>query len=59
MPVMVTREDEDVWLDPNNTEPKLLSLLAPYDPARTELYRVDTRVNSVKNDDPECMKRLD
>jgi len=56
---MVTREDEDVWLDPNNTEPKLLSLLAPYDPARTELYRVDTRVNSVKNDDPECMKRLD
>ncbi|HEY3149482.1 MAG TPA: SOS response-associated peptidase [Dongiaceae bacterium] len=59
MPVMLTREDEDAWLDPNKAEPELLSLLAPYDPARTELYRVDTRVNSVKNDNPECMKRLD
>ena len=55
MPVMLTREDEDAWLDPNSTEPKLLSLLAPYDAARTELYQVDVRVNSVKNDDPQCL----
>ena len=59
MPVILKREDEDAWLDPNNAEPKLKSLLAPYDPARTELYRVDTRVNSVKNDDPDCLVRLD
>ena len=55
MPVMLTRADEDAWLDPNSTEPKLLSLLAPYDAARTELYQVDVRVNSVKNDDPQCL----
>ncbi len=57
MPVMLKTEDEDSWLDPNNAEPKLLSLLAPYDPGRTELYRVDSRVNSVKNDDPECLAK--
>jgi len=59
MPVMLKSEDEDAWLDPGNAEPTLQSLLAPYDPGRTEVYRVDSRVNSVKNDDPECLKRLD
>lgn len=54
MPVILKREDEDSWLDPGNTEPKLRSLLAPYDRTRTEVYRVDARVNSVKNDDPGC-----
>jgi putative SOS response-associated peptidase YedK len=44
---------------PNAAEPKLQSLLAPYDPAKTDLFRVDARVNSVKNDDPECLKRLE
>jgi putative SOS response-associated peptidase YedK len=57
MPVILKREAEDAWLDPNNSEAKLLSLLAPYE--RTELYQVSERVNSVKNDDPECLKRLD
>jgi putative SOS response-associated peptidase YedK len=59
MPVMLKREDEDVWLDPNSAEPKLMSVLAPYDAGKTELYRVDVRVNSVKNDDPDCLARLD
>jgi putative SOS response-associated peptidase YedK len=57
MPVMLKREDEDAWLDPTTPEPTLLSLLAPYDAARTELYRVDTRVNNVKNDDPQCLEK--
>jgi putative SOS response-associated peptidase YedK len=59
MPVMLKREDEDAWLDPKSAEPMLLSLLAPYDPAKTELYRVDVRVNSVKNDDPQCLARVE
>ena len=57
MPVMLESADEAAWLDPNNAEPKLQSLLAPYDPGKTELYRVDARVNSVKNDDPECLAK--
>ena len=59
MPVMLKREDEDAWLDPGSSEPTLASLLAPYDTAKTELYRVDARVNSVKNDDPECHAKVE
>lgn len=59
MPVILKREDEDAWLDPKSAEPTLLSLLAPYDPGKTALYRVDVRVNSVKNDDPQCLARVD
>jgi putative SOS response-associated peptidase YedK len=59
MPVMLKREDEDAWLDPGSSEPKLLSLLAPYDAAKTALYRVDIRVNSVKNDDPQCLAKVE
>ncbi len=59
MPVMLKREDEDAWLDPGSSEPTLLSLLAPYDAAKTTLYRVDARVNSVKNDDPQCLEKLE
>jgi putative SOS response-associated peptidase YedK len=56
---MLKREDEDAWLDPDTPEPTLLSLLAPYDPGKTELYRVDARVNSVKNDDPQCLVAME
>jgi putative SOS response-associated peptidase YedK len=59
MPVMLRREDEDAWLDPKGPEPRLLSLLAPYDADKTGLVRVGTRVNSVKNDDPECLAPSD
>jgi len=55
MPVILKPEDEDAWLDPSNSEPKLLSLLAPYE--KTELYQLSERVNSVKNDDPECLAK--
>ncbi len=59
MPVMLKRDDEEAWLDPDTPEPKLLSLLAPYDAAKTALYRVDARVNSVKNDDPQCLASVE
>ncbi len=59
MPVMLRSEDEDAWLDQNGAEPRLLSLLAPYNPDKTALYRVNARVNSVKNDDPQCLARVD
>lgn len=59
MPVMLKREDEDAWLDAKASEQELTSLLAPYDAAKTELFRVDARANSVKNDDPECLAKQD
>jgi len=57
MPVILKREDEDAWLDPDNGAQALQALLAPYE--GTELYRVSERVNSVKNDDPECLTKVE
>jgi len=59
MPVMLDRGDEDAWLAPGNAEAQLLSLLRPYDAEKTALYRVGKRVNSVKNDDPECLTKAE
>ena len=56
MPVIMKRENYDLWLDPGFKKvDDLLDLLKPPFPADAlRHYRVSTRVNSVKNDDPAC-----
>lgn len=55
MPVIVAREDYDLWLDPGMTNVKVVSgLLKPYDASRMRCYPVTNRVNQVQNDDAEC-----
>ena len=51
MPVILSREDEELWLDPrmNETE-RLLSLLRPYPDEKISAYRVGRGVNSPAND---------
>lgn len=57
MPVILKREYEELWLDPEvNDVDKLLSLLIPYPPEMMEAYRVSSLVNSPKEDSPECIK---
>lgn len=58
MPVMLQREDEDAWLAPETAPERLQAMLAPYPAELTDCYRVDVRVNSVKNDDADCIKPL-
>jgi putative SOS response-associated peptidase YedK len=55
MPVILERENYDLWLDPGfgKVEP-LLDLLVPSRANSMRQYRVSTRVNSVQNDDPAC-----
>ena len=57
MPVILSREDEDVWLDPgmNETE-RLLSLLRPYPDTQISAYRVGRAVNSPSNDRAELIR---
>ena len=50
MPVILPREAEDVWLDPER------GLLAPYPPEEMEFRQVSTLVNPPKNDSPECIE---
>jgi putative SOS response-associated peptidase YedK len=56
MPVILSREAEEVWLDPSvNTvkdAERLMGLLVPYPSEKMRVYPVDTAVNSPRNDWP-------
>jgi putative SOS response-associated peptidase YedK len=55
MPVIVPREHYDLWLDPGFRDVKALEeILKPFPASEMEKLAVSSRVNSVKNDDPEC-----
>jgi len=56
MPVILSREAEDIWLDHTVQDKSLLkSLFVPYDPSETVAYEVSTLVNSAANNVPEAI----
>jgi putative SOS response-associated peptidase YedK len=56
MPVILDPRDYADWLDPTNEDlDALQALLVPSPDAWLERKTVGTRVNSTRNDDPECM----
>lgn len=57
MPVILAKEAEDLWLDPElEDHTRLLDLLQAYPAAEMDAYTVSNLVNSVKNDSPECIQ---
>jgi putative SOS response-associated peptidase YedK len=55
MPVILSPDDYDLWLDPGITEPvRVADLLKPFDASSMRIYPVSSTVNNVKNDSPEC-----
>lgn len=59
MPMVITREAYDAWLDPAVTDPdEALRLLAVTDAAALEAYAVSTAVNKVDNNDPSLLQPL-
>jgi len=59
MPMVITREAIDAWLDPTITNPKhALELLAVTEAAALEAYAVSTDVNSVENNDPSLVEPI-
>lgn len=59
MPVILRKEDEDEWLDPDNIEPeKLMKLLNPYPADEMEAYPVSSLVNKPANNFPEIRKPI-
>src|SRR5664280_1475507 len=59
MPVMMNPEHYDLWLDPGlRRVDALKEMLNPFDATLMKRYPVSTRVNFVKNDDPECAAAL-
>ena len=60
MPVILKRDDYDLWLDPGMTNTDALSdLLEPFDARLMRSYPVSSRVNQVQNDDPECCTAIE
>jgi len=55
MPVILGREDYDLWLDPGMTDADVTSgVLKPCDARFMRCYPVSTRINQVANDDEAC-----
>ncbi len=56
MPVMLTPDQFDPWLDPRETDPnRLAPLLRPPDAGTMSATALAPRVNSVHHDDPACL----
>ena len=57
MPVILNRDDYELWLDPGITNVDAVSeLLKPFDATLMRMYPVSTRINQVQNDDEDCSK---
>jgi len=59
MPLMLTPDKYDAWLDPDNRDPDtLLGLLQPAAPGLLEAFPVSTLVSNVANNGPELVEPL-
>ncbi len=57
MPVIIGRENYDLWLDRGVTNPeKVADLLHPFDARLMKRYPVSSHVNSVNHDDEGCLE---
>ncbi|MEM8933819.1 MAG: SOS response-associated peptidase, partial [Acidobacteriota bacterium] len=60
MPVILRRDDVDLWLDGSIRDPEVLEhLLAPYDGEAMAFGAVSRRVNSPRNDDADCLQAVE
>lgn len=58
MPILLRKECEDFWLDPNATDEQLEEALTPIAPKDMTLYEVSNIVNSGKVDHSKCIQPM-
>jgi putative SOS response-associated peptidase YedK len=58
MPVILSPEAEELWLDEHESKEELLSLLHPFDASQMKAYPVLPLVNSAVNNVPEVLNSL-
>ncbi|KAA3436719.1 SOS response-associated peptidase [Rufibacter hautae] len=58
MPVILSPEAEELWLDGNESQQGFISLLQPFDADKMMAYPVSTLVNSATNNVPEVINSL-
>ena len=56
MPVILSRKDEKIWLEPDLDIFQALKMLRPYPAGEMMMYPVSTLVNNPKNDLPQVIK---
>jgi len=59
MPVILSPDDYDIWLDPGITDPhRVADCLRPFDAKLMKKHPVSARVNRAENDDEECAREV-
>ena len=56
MPVILTKDAENLWLDPSSSVADLRELLVPYSAEEMDAYQVGSDVNNWRNDGPEIIE---
>ncbi|NIX16279.1 MAG: hypothetical protein GWN11_10515 [Candidatus Dadabacteria bacterium] len=60
MPVILYKEDEQKWLDPNIQDPaEVTPLLKAYTSEQMEVYEISNYVNRAENEGPGCIEPID
>ena len=52
MPLIVERSNWQRWLEPGDPDRPPVDLVRPFDSDRMKAWRVDQRINNVRNNDP-------
>lgn len=55
MPVIMTQENEKIWLDDKASNDDHMKILLPYDADKMVMHPVSPKVNNVNNDNPELI----
>lgn len=58
MPVILPKQNREIWLNPESNEAELKELLVPYDSNKMDMYRVSEVVNNPRNEVPECIVKI-
>lgn len=58
MPVILDKNDLVTWLDPALDQMSVVSMLKPCPDSLIEAYLVSSSMNSVRNNDPECVAKV-
>jgi putative SOS response-associated peptidase YedK len=56
MPVIIKKQDYQRWLEPCSKERPPLDLIRPFDSDKMKAWRVDKRLNNVRNNEPSLCK---
>jgi len=56
MPVVLTLDGAEEWIDPATRTRRAVELMVPYEAADLECYEVSRFVNSPANDSPQCIE---